>query len=860
MATTLHVISHTHWDREWYLTFQQFRLRLVDLIDHLLDILEADPSYRHFNLDAQTIVLDDYLAIRPHARERLTRHIREGRITIGPWYELNDEFLTSAEATVRSLLIGHRMAAEYGPTMKIGYLPDQFGNISQMPQILRGFGIDNAVMGRGYQLVGDRQMEFWWEGPDGSRVLSSLMAFWYNNAQYIPADRQGARQALERIVATMKPRSATGHLLLMNGVDHLEPLPWIGGTIRELAADDGGAGGEWRIAHTTLPAYVDALRAAVADLPTPLAVRQGELREDRGGACLAGTLSSRIYLKQENARSQAALEHDAERLAGFARILGSAYPRDEMLYAWKLLLQNHPHDSICGCSIDQVHREMMPRFAQVRQVADELADRALDHLFGRDRAAGAQPGSTSLAVVNTLNWERTDPVEATLVFALGPPARSNPRRDDAAAPGGFRLVDADGAEVPFAVVGIETGLQTVLSPVELPLDQWVRRVRIEFVARAVPPCGYREYRIVPQAVMPEYALAESSGLAEELRALCLEDVGDVGDEYLHRKPLADRRVLARAEPSTGAARLDSAARARTRVAFTLDLPASGDAAGRSSETVACPIVVTATRWAGVPRVEYRIEVDNRARDHRLRAMWDAGAGERAAAEGQYDVIERPIRSPLEAEGASPFHPQQTWVDVSGPRGGRAILNLGLPEYEVYEEGTSDAPRRSIAVTLLRCVGQLSGRGDGPGTRTPDAQCPGPHAFELAVFDHAGGWEEARVWQQAHQLSVPLRAVQCAPNERRPAERSFVRVEPAELVVSAVKGAEDRDSLVVRLYNTTHRAVSAALVQVEGARRMRPVTLNEEPVLDWTEGGAMRLDVGPAAIVTLECELAARASR
>ena len=157
--SVLHVISHTHWDREWYFTFQKFRVRLVDLIDHVLDILDSDPDYNCFNLDGQTIVLEDYLQIKPENRERIARYVREGKILVGPWYQLNDEFLVSGESTVRSLLIGHRISREFGATMKLGYLPDQFGNISQMPQIFNGFGIDTAIFGRGLQLVGDRKME-----------------------------------------------------------------------------------------------------------------------------------------------------------------------------------------------------------------------------------------------------------------------------------------------------------------------------------------------------------------------------------------------------------------------------------------------------------------------------------------------------------------------------------------------------------------------------------------------------------------------------------------------------------------------------------------------------------------------------
>ena len=327
----------------------------------MLELLETDPEFRFFNLDAQTIVLEDYLQIRPHARERLARHIREGRITVGPWYQLNDEFLTSGEATVRTLMVGHRIAEQFGGTLKIGYLPDQFGNLSQMPQIFQGFGIDNAIVGRGYQLVGDRKMEFWWEAPDGSRVLASLMAFWYNNAQYLPSETKPAVEFLRRLQERMGARSAISHLLLMNGVDHLAAQPEAGKVAQAANAVLSKSSEPIHVEHSTLDRYIDALRAEVAERNPKLETVRGELREDRGGACLAGVLSTRMYLKQANHRCQTAMEKYAEPLSAFAHAAGTPYPYDQLHYAWKLLMQNHPHDSICGCSIDQVHREMIPR-------------------------------------------------------------------------------------------------------------------------------------------------------------------------------------------------------------------------------------------------------------------------------------------------------------------------------------------------------------------------------------------------------------------------------------------------------------------------------------------------------------------
>ena len=163
----VHLISHTHWDREWYLTREQFRLRLIDLVDRVLEMLRADSGYAYFHLDGQTIVLEDYLELHPENADEIRGLIRSGRLLVGPWYVMPDEFLVSGESLVRNLALGHRIARAFGGSMPVGYLPDLFGHVGQMPQILRQFGLDNAILWRGF---GGPPAEYWWESPDGSRV------------------------------------------------------------------------------------------------------------------------------------------------------------------------------------------------------------------------------------------------------------------------------------------------------------------------------------------------------------------------------------------------------------------------------------------------------------------------------------------------------------------------------------------------------------------------------------------------------------------------------------------------------------------------------------------------------------------
>ncbi|HOC70063.1 MAG TPA: glycoside hydrolase, partial [Candidatus Hydrogenedentes bacterium] len=161
----------THWDREWYEPFQEFRIWLVELIDELMDLMEKDPRYLCFHLDGQTIVIEDYLEIRPERRERLLRLLKERRLLIGPWYNLPDEWLVSGESLIRNMMRGYRMCRELGVApLDFAYTPDQFGHIAALPMIMSGFGLRTGIVWRGTQ---DETCpaHFVWAGPDGSRLV-----------------------------------------------------------------------------------------------------------------------------------------------------------------------------------------------------------------------------------------------------------------------------------------------------------------------------------------------------------------------------------------------------------------------------------------------------------------------------------------------------------------------------------------------------------------------------------------------------------------------------------------------------------------------------------------------------------------
>ncbi len=401
MKRTAIVVSHTHWDREWYLTFQEFRMQLVDLVDALLDLLAQDAGFEHFMLDGQSITLDDYTEVRPDRRAELVKYVQEGRISVGPWYTLPDEALVSGEALVRNLFAGERSAAPFGPVMQIGYLPDTFGHVNQLPQIVRGWGLKAAVVTRG---VPDNPCEFLWDGPDGVSLLTINLRRSYGNAVYLyPGD--GLLPRLKKLAQELGSHATTPYLLFMNGMDH-NPAE---ATIPEALRQANAAFEDLQLVHGSVEQFVDA----VIDADPELEHRSGEMRDHKMHYLLPGVLSARMWIKQRNAACQRLLERWAEPLAAWARRLGARDRRPILAQAWRYLLQNHAHDSICGCSIDQVHEEMKPRFDWVEQIGNKVIDESLEAITSSVLSSTDQ-GAYHLAVFNSEAGPRTDVVEANI--------------------------------------------------------------------------------------------------------------------------------------------------------------------------------------------------------------------------------------------------------------------------------------------------------------------------------------------------------------------------------------------------------------------------------------------------------------
>jgi len=449
-----HVISNTHWDREWRYPFQHNRQKLVEMIDRTLEILEKNPDYRAFHLDSQTIVLQDYLEIRPQKREQVEKFIRERRLLVGPWYILPEEFQVGGENLVRNLLLGHRIAREFGHVMKVGYSPFSWGQISQLPQIYKEFGIDVIMFYRGVNSLDSPKAEFIWEGADGTRTLTSRFSTMphYNFYFYIyrpvvhneaisDVERPWMRGGLPFHFADCEPATEDYALadapdeyypenvqpsvesIIQNQIDDFttEHIFWAEGhdtsgsneqTVR-IIADINRILTNGQAIHSTLEDYADGLKSSVDW--NKLTVVKGERRssqfDNRSGNMYGYTTSARMFLKQANFQTEKWLQFYAEPFNLIAGALGLDITDRYIETAWNLLLQNSAHDSIGGCSLDEIHADGMNRYKQATEISQGVFDRAWRFIVKQIDLKNQPADGIFLVVVNPMTFPRSEIVE-----------------------------------------------------------------------------------------------------------------------------------------------------------------------------------------------------------------------------------------------------------------------------------------------------------------------------------------------------------------------------------------------------------------------------------------------------------------
>ncbi len=847
MKKTVHIISHSHWDREWYLPFEQFRIRLVDLIDRTLDLLESETSgFHYFHMDGHVLLVDDYLQIKPEQEERVRRLVQAGKLFIGPWYVLQDAFLTSGEAQARNLQYGIRRAKELGGVTMVGYFPDTFGNISQAPQLLHEFGIDNAVFGRGINAIAEENKvqnqgregyhsELCWESPDGSRVISVFLANWYHNGMELPVEISEASGRAPVLLANVERFAATDQLLLMNGCDHQPVQSDVGKAIETLQAVKPG----YRFIHSNFPQYMASIQQQSNKLQTVTGELTSQLTD--GWTTLVNTASSRLYLKQWNCKVQRELERWVEPFTAIAWMLGDEYPAGFVRQAWLQLLQNHPHDSICGCSLDEVHEEMVIRFKKAWQISETLSLKALQSIAERiDTAAWvdllgvtqSSPKAYPIVVFNPLPRLRNEWVEVDVDSAMELSLHQ------------FVLLNEAGLEVTCEIKD-----QGWVQGFTLPDDRFripwkKRRYSLRFWAKLVPGLGHRSFLWISRdqlATQPllerldqpieqtfcrladQQAIIENSYLSLLVDydgsimmtnktngkvyrdLLVLENTGDTGNEYTYIQAegavtITTKGVKALLED------VSTPTEARLRITHRMLLPVSRQGRARANQLLEQPVELIISLSPEANRAVFELKLHNLVRDQRLRVLFPTDLEtDDVYADAPFDVVKRAVKPWDGWTNPARCERMQNFVDISDGDDGVMVITEGLPEYEVLRDG-----RNTIAVTLLRSVGEI---GDWNYFPTPEAQCLGPFRAQFAIVAHQGMYHEAL--REPVELLSPLRAVTTGVHagSLKPSA-SWLTLKPSAETMwfSSMKKAETFEGIQFRFVNTGNLPVK---VDMEG---------------------------------------------
>ncbi len=845
----LYIYLHTHWDREWYRPFETFRASLPSLVGSVLDGLESGqlPS---FYLDGQAVLLEDAIAIAPQLASRLGKQMALGRLSAGPWYVLPDQILVGGESLIRNLRLGIATTSSYGPPAMVGYCPDSFGHSNDLPRVLAGFDINSAVVWRGVGKL-DSSPLFWWESAGGCRVLAyHLTRGYYQSALHEKISVPQLSKFLSDWVAPESFGLDSPYCKLIDGAlfpcgcDHLGPALDASEKIQQVNAQMSLAAGTdscFQAVVVTLPEFLDKINetAAVETIQCVIGeLRDNSLSREHGSAyLLGGVVSSRLYLKRENRLAEHRLVHICEPLLSLLNLAGATcYPSSELERAWKLLLKNHPHDSICGCSVDAVHDEMQTRTSKINGLLDALEERAeLACLTNTSKdASQVSPrdpawGPKKVVVYNLSTQAVSAPVRLKWASEINElSVKSNPD---------IQLISRVRREELFGTGKLVPYYKDVFLN-----ESWVW-------AETVPGLGCRQLDWTgckPKQSHSSPVSVSTTSISNGLLELTvkpdgdllvtlpggrqchighkLQDLGDGGDTYNFDPLEADLPIKAVFRSSVPAA--SGPLVASLVITYEIDIPTalverSGKLPVRSLRRRRHRITTEVSLRRGVPIVFFETVWENRCRDHRLEVMLDTGAAvSQSLAESHFSLVRRlhsqtPPVLPVEPGSEAPLDrfPSQRFFAANS----QLFFNTGLPEYGV--DGSA------VAITLLRAVsilsqGRIRTRGGGAGPHLPvaGANCLGlNHASygwaplesvaaqeTVAVADNDLPWlpdsQSIEAYQLAEQFEGCLWATMGSDSGE---EKRFLSLDNVAIRLVSLYTDSKGDNFFVRLLNVTN---------------------------------------------------------
>ena len=847
MKRKIHVIPHSHWDREWYFTTSRSKVYLMKDLGDVLNTLENDPEFKYFMVDAQGSLLDDYIKWRPQDKERISKLVNEGRLVIGPWYTQTDQLVISGESIVRNMYYGIKRCESFGKYMNVGYVPDSFGQSGNMPQIYRQFGIEDTLFWRGVSDDMVKHTDYNWRGDDGSVVFTTQIPFGYYIGGNIPEapeenDEFWKKECFEKAGG----RSATRHIYFPNGFDQAPVRTNLPQLVQERNEKDP----ENEYVISCIEDYIKDVKSENPELEEV----QGELVIAKHMRIHKSIFSSRSDLKVMNTQIQNYVTNVMEPLLTISYNLGNEYPHEAVAEIWKLLFENAAHDSIGSCISDTANEDVYVRYKQARDIAVNLVE-----LHSRLIATNVKnDADMTFTVINTLPQKRKDTVIVKTYV-----------------PGGkFAIIDEKGNDVDYTIIKSRDLTDYVLSQTimldpsrKFYVPDQVLEVTMAIKANDVPALGYVQYSIDTKKDSHKET-ADKKVLENEYYAIEVEENGsltivdkannvtyknqgilvengDDGDSFNYSPPRKDMEVFSNESKCTvkisGSDIYDQA-----EIHFDMVVPADLDERAEGKVSVTMPVDMTVALRKDSKVIDFNVKVDNKGLSHRLCVLFDSQiVSAFNYADQQFGLIKRPnyyekeMKLYMESmnnktekkagiqelanwandqstwqEPPISIEPTQSYVSLTDGKTGIAVIPQGVREYEVLDDS-------KIRLTLFRTYGFMGkenliyrpGRASGERIiETPAAQLLKEMEFNFGFTSYAGDINDSDIDTLAKQYNTNMEVYTYAEflNGRLIFSQREIDGENAKihslfetegnLVVSAVKKAEEDDGYIIRLYN------------------------------------------------------------
>ncbi|MFE1245194.1 mannosylglycerate hydrolase [Fictibacillus sp. NPDC058756] len=838
----VHIVPHMHWDREWYFSTEESRILLVNNMEEIMDMLESNPDYPYYVLDGQTSILEDYFAVKPENKQRVKKLVQEGRLIIGPWYTQTDEMIVGAESIVRNLLYGIKDCEEYGDFMRIGYLPDSFGQSAQMPMIYNGFDINYSIFWRGTsERHGTDKTEFYWQTEDGSKVLVQLFPLGYAIGKYLPEEEEALQKRMDKYFTVLDRGATTENIILPNGHDQMPIQKNIFEVIEKL-----------RKLYPDREFFLSKYENVFAeiekqqDLPT----LKGEFLDGKYMRVHRSIYSTRMDIKAANTRIENKITNLLEPLASLAYSLGFEYHHGLIELIWKEIMKNHAHDSIGCCCSDKVHREIINRFFLAEEKVDQLIKfykrKIVDSL-------DTQKQEDRLTVFNLLPYERNEVTTTNVITKLK----------------SFKLVDKDGNELDFEILESEIMDPGLIDRQIVHYGNYdpFYNYTIQF-KETLPAMGYKTFFVseseqkTPSSVSKAdkvdtdfYEITVNSNGTLNIydkklkqlfeNVLLLENEGDDGDEY-DFSPLPNKDVIYSDQVNAAVKMNQNRYETTIEIDYRLDVPSNLEKRKLKEIDNSVEIHMNITVPNHKPIINCKMKINNHAKDHRLRALIPTNiASAFSLSDNQFGLIKRPVIDPAIHvweqedwdERPDPIYPMLTYAGLSNNDYGVSVLTNSTREYEITGENFD-----TLAITLFRSVGFLGkeemlrrpGRPSGIKLPTPDSQMIGKQTIDFAISTHT---HEANLARIAKEYLTPVETYNKIPHDAMKLNNSgiktplsfslFKEVEP-NVVLSTLKKAEKENNLILRFYNPTNEEKQAAYELPHETEYAVLTNLNEKP--------------------------------